>query len=91
MKNGLEDSLTFYAFSELDARNALGVSRISLYKWKKQLLGEGCVRRMKHRNKPPLPDDKDTFLAEVELLKKQVYNLQMEYDILEKAAEIVKN
>ena len=30
------------------------------------------------------------FLAEVELLKKQVYNLQMEYDILEKAAQIVK-
>jgi hypothetical protein len=45
---------------------------------------------MKHGNRPPLPDDRDALLAEVESLKKQIYHLQMERAILEKAAEIIK-
>ena len=39
---------------------------------------------------PPLCDDKDALLAEVELLKKEIYRKQMELDILKKAAEIIK-
>ena len=70
--------------------NTLGVSRISLYKWKTELLGEGCTGKMKHENRPPLPDDRDALLADVESLKKQIYHLQMERAILEKAAEIIK-
>lgn len=70
--------------------NTLGVSRTSLYKWKKELFGEGCTGKMKHENRPPLPDDRDDLLAEVESLKKQIYHLQMERAILEKAAEIIK-
>lgn len=76
--------------SAVSVANTLGVSRNSLYKWKKELLGEECAEKMKHGNRPPLPDDRDTLLAEVESLKKQIYHLQMERAILEKAAEIIK-
>jgi putative transposase len=68
----------------------LGANRASLYKWEKKLLGERCIEEMKHENRPPLPGDRDALLAEVESLKKQIYHLQMEHAILEKAVEIVK-
>ena len=42
------------------------------------------------KSHPPLPDDKDAHLAEVEALKRQIYHLRMEYDILEKTAELSK-
>ena len=76
--------------SAVSVANTLGVSRNSLYKWKKELLEEECAGKMKHGNRPPLPDDRDALLAEVESLKKQIYHLQMERAILEKAAEIIK-
>ena len=38
----------------------------------------------------PLPDDKDVLEMELESLKRQVYRLQLELDILQKAAEVVK-
>lgn len=68
----------------------LGASRYSLYKWKKELLGEDDTKSMDGSDKPSLPDDKDALLAEVESLKKEIYRKQMELDILNKAAEIVK-
>ena len=68
----------------------LGASRISLYKWKKELLGEDDAKTMNRSSKPPLPDDRDVLLAEVESLKKELYRKQMELDILTKAAEIIK-
>jgi transposase InsO family protein len=37
-----------------------------------------------------LPDDREALLAELERLKRQIYRQQMELDILNKAAEIVK-
>ncbi|MDD4700332.1 MAG: transposase, partial [Oscillospiraceae bacterium] len=70
--------------------NSLGVSRNSLYKWKKALLGEGCAETMKQECKPSLSEDRNVLLAEVESLKKQIYELQMERAILDRAAEIVK-
>jgi putative transposase len=68
----------------------LGVSRISLYKWKKELLGEDDATTMNRSGKLPLPEDKDVLLVEVESLKKELYRKQMELDILTKAAEIIK-
>jgi len=70
--------------------DSLGVSRASLYKWKNKLLGEGCGGAVKRRKRPVLPDNKDILASEVEMLKEQIYQLQMEYDILEKAAEVLK-
>lgn len=68
----------------------LGASRYSLYKWKKELLGEEDAKTMDGSGKPPLPDDRDALLAEVETLKKEIYRKQMELDIINKAAEIIK-
>jgi putative transposase len=70
--------------------NRIGASRISLYKWKKELLSEEGANTMDGSGKPPLPDDRDTLLAEVESLKKEIYKKQMELGILKKAAEIIK-
>lgn len=70
--------------------NSLGVSRFSLYKWKKELLSEEAARTMDGSGKPPLPDDRDALLEEVESLKKEIYRQRMELDVLNKAAEIVK-
>ena len=68
----------------------LGVSRYSLYKWKKALLGEEDSKTMGESNRPVLPDDRDILLTEIESLKKQIYRQQMELDILQKAAEVLK-
>ena len=66
------------------------VSRYSLYKWKDNLLGKESGRTMKRSYKSSLPDDKDALVAELANLKEQIYRQQMELDILEKAAEIIK-
>lgn len=76
--------------SAVAVADKLGASRISLYKWKKQLLGEEGAKTMRKSGKPKLTDDRDELLAEVESLKKQIYRQQMELDILNKAAEIIK-
>ena len=70
--------------------DAYGVSRYSLYKWKKELLGEEDSEVMKEFDISALPDDKDALEAEVAKLKEQIYRQQMELDILKKAAEILK-
>lgn len=81
-----------------------GVSRVTLYQWKKQLLSqEPCVTMPK---KPTTLKSINTELTEstieelqskksmlekqVDDLKKTVYRLQLERDVLEKAAEILK-
>lgn len=68
----------------------LCVSRYSLYKWKNKLLGKEDGKAMNKSDKPPLPDDRDALLTEVESLKKEIFRKQMELDILNKAAEIIK-
>lgn len=65
-------------------------SRKSLYKWRKQLLGEEKTKAMNKSSMRTLPDDKDMLVFEFEKLKKQIYKQQMELDILNKAAEIIK-
>ena len=64
-------------------------SKVSLYKWKKQLAPEKTTKVNKI-NKQPLLDDTDTLSEEVSNLKKQIHQLQLERDILEKANEILK-
>jgi len=67
-----------------------GTSRCSLYKWKEKLLGEEAAQTMDGSNKPPLPADREALWAEVETLKKEIYRKQLELDVLNKAAEILK-
>ena len=67
-----------------------GVSREVLYTWKNDLLGREGSRILPKQKERQLPDDRDTLLAELESLKKQVYRLQLEKDVLEATAEILK-
>jgi len=62
------------------------MSRGVLYKWRRALLSEKGAESMGKVAKPSLPDDRETLLAEVESLKKQIYRQQMELDILQKVA-----
>ena len=76
--------------SAIDVAEKLCVSRYSLYKWKNELLGKEDGKAMDKSDKPPLPDDRDVLLAEIDSLKKEIFRKQMELDILNKAAEIIK-
>ena len=67
-----------------------GVSREILYNWKNDLLCREGSRILPKQKEGQLPDDRDTLLAELESLKKQVYRLQLEKDVLEMTAEILK-
>ena len=66
-----------------------GTSKVSLYKWKQQLVPEETTK-LDEINKQPLNEDTDTLSEEVSTLKKQIHQLQLERDILEKANEILK-
>lgn len=82
-----------------------GVSRVTLYQWRKQLLGkEQSIAMQKeptssseianHGETDPairkLIEEKSILEKQVDDLKKSVYRLQLERDILEKATEILK-
>ena len=66
------------------------VSRGALYKWKQELLAREDHKNVPKSKAPSLPDDRNALIAELETLKKQVYRLQMEKEILEATAEILK-
>ena len=76
--------------SATDVAKKFDISSVTLYKWKKQLLGEEELKTMNKSRKQTLSDDRDALLMEVEALKKQIYRQQMEFDVLNEAAEIIK-
>lgn len=90
--------------SSSDIAKDYGVSPNTVYGWKKQLLGEGTRATMPRRAETAQfdkltenPEDITKILAEKERLQNQVkelerdvYRLQLERDILEKAGEILK-
>src|SRR5690554_187514 len=67
-----------------------GISSRILYKWKRQLLDQESDVGMGQTPPTELPSDRDGLAAELESLKRQKYALQMEIDILNKAAEELK-
>jgi len=67
-----------------------GIKRETLYNWKSNLLGKGDIIKMPIKRDKALPDDRDSLLSEVELLKRQIRRLELEKDILEGTIEIVK-
>lgn len=70
-----------------------GVERSSLYNWKHELLGEKEVAPMQ-KNKNQSTADLQEEISELHIrseeLRRQVYQLQLEKDVLEKAAEVIK-
>ncbi len=69
---------------------SVGVSRVNLYKWKNELLGQEEASTMKKSDDRPSSADRDELEREVDSLQKRIYRLQMENDILKKANEILK-
>ena len=90
--------------SAKEVANEMGVTRETLYNWKRQLLNEGCNRPMANRDKfpkssldkdhkdqpVPLQSEREHLTKQVSELKQEIYRLKLERDILEKAAEIIK-
>jgi len=69
---------------------ASGATRAALYKWKNDLLGKEIVMAKSKKRNQDLPDNKDQLISEIESLKEQVRRLNLEKDILEAAAELIK-
>ena len=75
---------------------AHGVSRVSLYKWKKQLIGEErhsaipTRKNMVSEDVAALEKRIEDLQAQEATLTEKLHRAQLEYDILEKAAEILK-
>ncbi|NMM06122.1 IS3 family transposase, partial [Polaromonas sp.] len=68
----------------------LAVSRPTLYKWKNQLLGREVPASMKlHNDSPPDPQRTD-LERQVESLRRDIRQLQLEHDLLKKANELLK-
>ena len=73
-----------------------GISPYTIYGWKKKLLGQKeTMKKVKASNNSvknitDLKDEVEQLRQEAEILKKQVYRLQLEKDVLEKSAEIIK-
>ncbi|HIE9581579.1 TPA: transposase, partial [Klebsiella variicola subsp. variicola] len=69
---------------------SIGVSVTVLYKWKKDLISDEAYQSMRKRKAAPQDKNQDALLGEIQRLRKQVHQLQLERDILTKANELIK-
>ena len=67
-----------------------GVSRPTLYNWKNQLLGREAPASMKQKKKPASGHERAELEEQVESLRRDIRQLQLEHDILKKANELIK-
>jgi len=68
----------------------LGITRPTLYKWKDQLLGHEAPINMKHNNDPPPIAEQQELELQIQTLRRNIRQLQLENDILKKANELIK-
>jgi len=68
----------------------IGVSVPVLYKWKKDLISDEAYQSMRKRKAVPPDKNQDSLLGEIQRLRQQVHQLQLERDILTKANELIK-
>lgn len=87
--------------SAKEVADKYGVSRYSLYAWKRKLLPEGSPTQMPKANKQhevknekkeieELTSEIASLSAEAEGLRKQIHRLQLEKDALQMASELIK-
>ncbi len=69
---------------------SVGVSRPTLYNWKNKLLGREVPASMKHHDDPPQAPERRELERQVESLRHDIRQLQLEHDILKKANELLK-
>ncbi len=84
--------------------NSYGVSHSTIYRWKKKLLSEECAQEMSPKDEQITPEtvaalqrEKDALQQAFDALtvqhaemERKLYRMQFEYDVLEKAGEILK-
>ena len=68
----------------------LDVDRVTLYNWKNQLLGREAPASMKRNKGSRSETDRDELERQIEGLRRDIRNLQLEHDLLKKANELVK-
>lgn len=68
----------------------LGVCRPTLYNWKNQLLGREAPASMKHTEQSPQEREREELECQVEFLRREVRQLRLEQDLLNKANELLK-
>jgi transposase-like protein len=68
----------------------IGVSRPTLYNWKNKLLDREVPASMKHHNNSPQAPERAELERQVESLRRDIRQLQLEHDILKKANELLK-
>ena len=68
----------------------LGVCRPTLYNWKNQLLGREAPASMKQTNQSPHAQERDELERQVEASRREVRQLRLEQDLLNKANELLK-
>lgn len=68
----------------------VGVSRPTLYNWKNKLLSHEVAASMKRHNSPIPPPERAELEQQVESLRRDIRQLQLEHDILKKANELLK-
>ena len=67
-----------------------GVKRTNLYVWSNKLLSKEFKENMVDNRCKDLSNTKEELLAQIDELKQQVFALQLEKDVLEKANELLK-
>jgi transposase InsO family protein/transposase len=67
-----------------------GVSRPTLYNWKNQVLGREVPSSVKRQEKPPPERERAELEQQVDALRREIRQLQLEHDILKKANELIK-
>ena len=76
--------------SAQEVAQRLDVDRVTLYNWKNQLLGRKAPAHMKSDKHTPAGTDRTELERQVESLRRDIRNLQLEHDLLKKANEILK-
>jgi transposase-like protein len=73
-----------------DVASKLDVCRVTLYNWKRQLLGREAPASMKRDKRSTSETDRDDLARQVEALRRDLRDLQLEHDLLKKANELLK-
>ena len=76
--------------SAKEVAEQVGVSRPTLYNWKNQLLGPEVPASMKRPADLPPEPQRAELEQQLESLRRDVLNLQLEHDLLKKANELLK-
>jgi len=76
--------------SAQEVAGKLDVDRVTLYNWKNQLLGREAPASMKREKPSPAAADREELERQVETLRRDIRNLQLEHDLLKKANDLLK-